>query len=132
MEKSKLKEFYGHLIILGVLFFSQLYCLYSVYTSDASLHLQHYLGFAATAISAVLLFVRPNWSFYALGLTLVLGVENILGFTPPINLAAVYAVDSPALPAATPNLAMYLLLLWAYFSHNRLRQLGQLLFTRNA
>jgi hypothetical protein len=131
MEKAKKKEFYGYVAILTILAITQLYSLYLSFSAALPLTLQHYLGFAATVISGFVLVFRPRWAFYALGATLMLGVENILGFTPTIEFISTRQfVGNFVLPIAYQQFSIYMLLLWAYFSHNRLRQLGQSLFVR--
>jgi hypothetical protein len=131
MEKAKKKEFYGYVAILTILAITQLYSLYLSFSAALPLTLQHYLGFAATVISGFVLVFRPRSAFYALGATLMLGVENILGFTPTIEFISTRQfVGNFVLPIAYQQFSIYMLLLWAYFSHNRLRQLGQSLFVR--
>jgi len=131
MNRAKKREFYGYVAILLMLAVAQLYCLYAAQTSHRPLLLPHYLGFAATGVSALLLLLRPNWVFYALGLTLALGVENILGFTPTLDFVATRQfIGNLVLPVGYQQFSLYMLLIWAYFSFDRLRQLGQLLFVR--
>jgi hypothetical protein len=131
MPREQRKEFYGYVSIIAILVLTQLYSVYVAFTTGSPLTFPHYLGFVATILSTVLLFVRRTWLFYALGFTLMLGVENILGFTPTLDYTATRQfIGNLVLPVAYQNYSIYLLLLWAYFSHSRLRQLGKTLFAR--
>ncbi|WP_266367183.1 hypothetical protein [Tellurirhabdus rosea] len=131
MERAKKREFYGYVAIIVILALTQLYSVYVAHTANLALTLPHYLGFAATGFSTLLLFVRPNWVFYALGITLALGVENILGFTPTLDFVSTRQfIGNLILPVGYQQFSIYMLLVWAYFSFNRLRQIGQLLFVR--
>lgn len=131
MNRSKKKEFYGYLAILAILILTQAYSVYTSLTTGAPLQLPHYLGFAATGVSVLLLAVRPSWVFYALGVTLMLGVENILGFTPDLTFISTRQfIGRTVLPVDYQQFSIYMLLIWAYFSHQRLRALGQALFSR--
>lgn len=131
MKEAKKKEFYGYVAILAILTITQLYSLYLSFSAALPLTLQHYLGFAATVVSGFVLVFRPAWAFYFLGVTLMLGVENILGFTPTIEFVSTRQfIGSFILPIGYQQFSIYMLSLWAYFSHNRLRQLGQSLFVK--
>lgn len=131
MQRAQLKEFYGYGLILIVLAIVQIYSVYVATTTDLSLAWQHYLGFGATGLAIVLwAFRKPQYLFYALGLTLVLGYENLLGFTPTLDFTATrYYFNNMAFPVSYQDFSMYMLLIWAYVAHNRLRGLVQSLFT---
>ncbi|MFD2570633.1 hypothetical protein ACFSUS_08315 [Spirosoma soli] len=123
MQRPQLKEFYGYGLILGVLIAVQSYSVYVASTTDLLLTWQHYLGFAATAVAGILWAVRkPQYLFYALGLTLMLGYENLVGFTPTLDFTATqYYFNSTPLPVSYQDFSMYMLLIWAYVAHERLR-----------
>lgn len=131
MKRSQLKEYYGHIAIVSILILTQLYSAYTAYTTDVYLTAQHYLGFAATALLACLLFIRPAFLFYGLGIILILGVENIIGFTPELGFTNTRLYSgSLALPVAYQNYSLFLFLLWSMFSYQRLAQLGKTLLAR--
>ena len=134
MQRAQLKEFYGYGLILLVLTAVQVYSVYVASTTDLSLTWQHYLGFGATTLAAVLwAFRKPQYLFYALGLTLVLGYENLLGFTPTLDFTSTqYYINSMALPVSYQDFSMYMLLIWAYVAHDRLRTMVQSLFLRTS
>jgi len=125
MQRTQLKEFYGYGLILAVLVSVQAYSIYVAVTTDLSLSWQHYLGFGATAVAGVLwAFRKPQYLFYALGLTLILGYENLLGFTPSLDFTATrYYINNMALHVSYQDFSMYMLLIWAYVAHDRLRNL---------
>lgn len=132
MQRAQLKEFYGYALILGVLTIAQLYSIYVSATTDLVLTWKHYLGFAATGASAVLLLLRQSkYLFFVLGLTLILGYENLVGFTPELVYTSTrYYFNNIALPVSYQDFSMYLLLIWAYVAHSRLRTMAQALFVR--
>ncbi|UFH56417.1 hypothetical protein [Spirosoma sp. KNUC1025] len=134
MQRTQLKEFYGYGLILLVLSAVQGYSIYVAATTDLSLTWKHYLGFGATALAGILWAVRkPQYLFYALGLTLVLGYENLLGFTPTLDFTSTrYYINNMAFPVSYQDFSMYMLLIWAYVAHSRLRTMVQSLFVRNA
>jgi len=133
MQRAQLKEFYGYALIIAVLTIAQLYSVYVASTTDLVLTWKHYAGFAATGISAVLLLFRQSsYLFFVLGLTLVLGYENMVGFTPELVYTSTrYYFNNMALPVSYQDFSMYLLLIWAYVAHNRLRTMAQSLFVRS-
>jgi|GEM_PF-2349958 len=134
MQRTQLKEFYGYGLILFVLTLVQAYSVYLVGTTDLVLSWKHYLGFGATFLADMLwLFRKPQYLFYALGLTLVLGYENLIGFTPSLDFTATqYYFNNVALPVSYQDFSMYMLLIWAYVANNRLRALAQSLFMKRA
>ncbi|RIV25531.1 hypothetical protein DYU11_09550 [Fibrisoma montanum] len=133
MQRAQLKEFYGYALIIAVLTIAQLYSVYVASTTDLVLTWKHYAGFAATGISAILLLYRQSsYLFFVLGLTLVLGYENMVGFTPELVYTSTrYYFNNMALPVSYQDFSMYLLLIWAYVAHNRLRTMAQALFVRS-
>lgn len=133
MQRAQLKEFYGYGLIVFVLVAVQGYSVYVAATTDLALTWKHYAGFGATALAGVLwAFRQPQYLFYALGLTLMLGYENLIGFTPTLNFTATnYYFNNLALPVSYQDFSMYMLLIWAYVAHNRLRSMVQSLFVRN-
>ncbi|GAB4027595.1 hypothetical protein [Spirosoma koreense] len=134
MQRTQLKEFYGYGLILFVLAVVQVYSVYVASTTDLSLTWQHYLGFGATAVAGVLwAFRKPQYLFYALGLTLILGYENLLGFTPSLDFTSTrYYINSMAFPISYQDFSMYMLLIWAYVAHSRLRTMVESLFVKRA
>ncbi|WP_420150804.1 hypothetical protein [Spirosoma sp.] len=134
MQRAQLKEFYGYGLILLVLVSVQLYSVYVAYTTDLSLTWQHYVGFGATTLVGVLwAFRKPQYLFYALGLMLILGYENLMGFTPVLDFTSTrYYINNIAFPVAYQDFSMYMLLIWAYVAHGRLRAMVQSLFVKNA
>ena len=126
MQRAQLKEFYGYSLILVVLAAVQAYSVYVSITTDLALTWKHYVGFSATALAAVLgAFRKPQYLFYALGLTLMLGYENLLGFTPTLDFTSTrYYVNSIAFPVSYQDFSLYMLLIWAYVAHSRLRTLA--------
>ncbi|CAN5177142.1 hypothetical protein BH09BAC4_BH09BAC4_10120 [soil metagenome] len=134
MQRAQLKEFYGYGLILSVLTAVQVYSIYVASTTDLSLTWQHYVGFGATTLAAVLwAFRKPQYLFYALGLTLVLGYENLVGFTPTLDFTSTqYYFNSTAFPVSYQDFSMYMLLVWAYVAHSRLRTMVQSLFLRTS
>ncbi len=133
MQRAQLKEFYGYGLILLVLAAVQIYSIYVANTTDVSLTWKHYLGFGATVLAGILwAFRKPQYLFYALGLTFVLGYENLLGFTPTLDFTATnYYFNNTALPVSYQDFSMYMLLIWAYVANNRLRMMAQSLFVRS-
>jgi hypothetical protein len=134
MQRAQLKEFYGYGLILGVLAAVQAYSIYIASTTDLLLSWQHYAGFGATAVAGILWAIRkPQYLFFALGLTLVLGYENLVGFTPTLDFTATrYYFNNMALPVSYQDFSMYMLLIWAYVAHERLRTIARSLFVRRA
>ncbi|GAB3895340.1 hypothetical protein [Spirosoma agri] len=132
MQRAQLKEFYGYGLILIVLAAAQLYSVYIATTTDVSLTWKHYLGFGATVLAGVLwAFRKPQYLFYALGLTFLLGYENLLGFTPTLDFTATrYYLNNTPFPVSYQDFSMYMLLIWAYVSHERLRTMVQSLFVK--
>ncbi|GAB3497854.1 hypothetical protein GCM10027341_18580 [Spirosoma knui] len=134
MQRAQLKEFYGYGLILGVLAAVQTYSIYMASTTNLTLTWQHYAGFGATALAGILwAFRKPKYLFYALGLTLMLGYENLVGFTPTLDFTATqYYINNMALPVSYQDFSMYMLLIWAYVAHERLRTIARSLFVRRA
>ncbi|RYF50592.1 MAG: hypothetical protein EOO39_44175 [Cytophagaceae bacterium] len=132
MQRAQLKEFYGYGLILAVLTTVQVYSIYLATTTDFSLSWKHYAGFGATALAGVLcVFRKPQYLFYALGLTLVMGYENLIGFTPTLDFTATrYYINNMAFPVSYQDFSMYMLLIWAYVAHARLRTMAQALFVK--
>ncbi|GAB2565315.1 hypothetical protein [Spirosoma areae] len=130
MQRPQLKEFYGYGLILLVLTAVQAYSIYVAATTDLFLTWQHYLGFGATTLAGILwAFRKPEYLFYALGLTFVLGYENLLGFTPTLDFTATrYYINNMVFPISYQDFSMYMLLIWAYVAHTRLRTMVQTLF----
>lgn len=132
MQRAQLKEFYGYGLILLVLIAAQAYSIFVATTTDLSLGWKHYLGFGATMLAAILwAFRKPQYLFYALGLTFVLGYENLLGFTPTLDFTSTqYYINNTSFPVSYQDFSMYMLLIWAYVAHGRLRTMAQALFVR--
>ncbi|MBN8821794.1 MULTISPECIES: hypothetical protein [unclassified Spirosoma] len=132
MQRSQLKEFYGYGLIVIALLAVQLYSVYVATTTDLVLTWKHYAGFAATLLAIVLWAVRkPDYLFYVLGLTLILGYENLIGFTPTLTFTSTrYYVNNTALPVSYQDFSMYMLIIWAYIAHNRLRTMAMSLVKR--
>lgn len=133
MQRAQLKEFYGYGLILLVLTTVQIYSVYVATTTDLSLTWKHYLGFVATTLAGILwAFRKPQYLFYALGLTFILGYENLLGFTPTLDFTSTrYYINAIAFPVSYQDFSLYMLLIWAYVAHSRLRTLVQSLFVKN-
>jgi hypothetical protein len=134
MQRAQLKEFYGYGLIVGVLVAAQLYSVYVASTTDLLLTWKHYAGFGATLLAGLFWALRkPAYLFYALGLTLVLGYENLLGFTPTLDFTSTqYYFNNTAFPVSYQDFSMYMLLIWAYVAHGRLRNMAQSLFLRTS
>jgi hypothetical protein len=132
MQRAQLKEFYGYGLIVLILIAVQGYSVYVATTTDLALTWKHYLGFGATALAAVLWAIRkPQYLFYALGLILILGYENLIGFTPTLSFTSTrYYISNLALPVSYQDFSMYMLLIWAYVAHGRLRAIVQSLFVK--
>ncbi|MBD2702008.1 hypothetical protein IC229_15265 [Spirosoma sp. BT702] len=132
MQRAQLKEFYGYGLIVLILIVVQSYAIYVAFTTELTLTWKHYVGFSATALTSILWAVRkPTYLFYALGLTLMLGYENLIGFTPSLQFTSTrYYVNNLALPVSYQDFSMYMLLIWAYVAQSRLRTMVQGLFTR--
>ena len=132
MQRALLKEFYGYGLIVFILIAVQVYSVYIATTTDLSLTWKHYVGFGATALAGMLWVIRkPQYLFYALGLTLILGYENLIGFTPTLGFTSTrYYINNTALPVSYQDFSMYMLLIWAYVAHGRLRGLVQSVFLR--
>lgn len=133
MQRAQLKEFYGYGLIVIVLIAVQGYSVYVATTTALDLTWKHYAGFGATAVAGVLwAFRKPQYLFYALGLTLVLGYENLIGFTPTLGFTSTnYYFNNKPLPVSYQDFSMYMLLIWAYVANGRLRSIVQSLFIRN-
>ena len=132
MQRAQLKEFYGYGLILLVLITVQLYSVYVANTTDLLLTWKHYIGFCATTLAGILwAFRKPQYLFYALGLTFILGYENLLGFTPTLDFTSTqYYINTTVFPVSYQDFSMYMLLIWAYVAHSRLRMLVQSLFMK--
>ncbi|MVM40925.1 hypothetical protein GO730_29910 [Spirosoma sp. HMF3257] len=132
MQRAQLKEFYGYGLIVFVLIAVQGYSLYVAATTDLALTWKHYAGFGATVLAGILWAVRkPQYLFYVLGLTLILGYENLIGFTPTLDFTATrYYINNMVLPVSYQDFSMYMLLIWAYVAHARLRTIVQSLFLK--
>lgn len=126
MQRAQLKEFYGYGLIVLVLIAVQMYSVYIATTTDLILTWKHYAGFIATLLAGILWVIRkPDYVFYALGLTLILGYENLIGFTPTLSFTSTrYYFNSTALPISYQDFSMYMLIIWAYIAHNRLRAMA--------
>ncbi|WP_080054739.1 hypothetical protein [Spirosoma aerolatum] len=133
MQRSQLKEFYGYGLIVLVLLAVQIYSVYIATTTDLVLTWKHYAGFSATILAGVLWAIRkPDYLFYVLGLTLILGYENLIGFTPTLTFTSTrYYFNSIALPVSYQDFSMYMLIIWAYIAHNRLRTMAMSLVKRS-
>ncbi|GAB4040365.1 hypothetical protein [Spirosoma gilvum] len=132
MQRSQLKEFYGYGLIVLILIAVQVYSVYVATTTDLALTWKHYAGFSATVVAGILWIIRkPDYLFYALGLTLILGYENLIGFTPALTFTSTrYYFNSTALPVSYQDFSMYMLIIWAYIAHNRLRTMAMSLVRR--
>ncbi|GAB3692212.1 hypothetical protein GCM10027592_10910 [Spirosoma flavus] len=133
MQRAQLKEFYGYGLIVLILIAVQSYAIYVAFTTDLTLTWKHYVGFGATALTSVLWALRkPQFLFYALGLTLMLGYENLIGFTPSLQFTSTrYYLNNLALPVSYQDFSMYMLLIWAYVAQGRIRTMAQALFVRS-
>jgi hypothetical protein len=79
-KKQKLKE----LIPLGVIVAALIYTAVVVLTSDTVLTSQHWIAYTLTFLVIAVYFLNKKIANILLGLTLILGLLNVLAFTPTI------------------------------------------------
>jgi hypothetical protein len=80
MKGQKIKE----LIPLGLIVVALIYTAITVLTTDIVLTHQHWIAYGLTSIVLVTFFLNKNISNIILGLTIILGLLNVLAFTPTI------------------------------------------------
>lgn len=80
MKGQKIKE----LIPLGLIVVALIYTAITVLTTDTILTHQHWIAYGLTLVVLVTLFLNKKISNIILGLTIVLGLLNIVAFTPTI------------------------------------------------
>lgn len=76
--KNKLKE----LIPLGLIVAALIYTAITVLTTTTILTHQHWLAYGLTSAILVMFFINKKISNFILGITLILGLLNIVSFTP--------------------------------------------------
>jgi hypothetical protein len=80
MKGQKIKE----LIPLGLIVVALIYTAITVMTTDIVLTHQHWIAYGLTSIVLVTIFLNKKISNIILGLTIILGLLNVLAFTPTI------------------------------------------------
>ncbi|MEJ1241078.1 hypothetical protein WBG78_23220 [Chryseolinea sp. T2] len=80
MKGQKIKE----LIPIGLIVIALIYTAITVLTTDIILTHQHWIAYGLTSLVLVTLFINKKISNIILGLTLILGLLNVLAFTPTI------------------------------------------------
>lgn len=80
MKGQQIKE----LIPLGLIVGALVYTTIVVLTSDMVLTHQHWIAYGLTGVVLVTYFLKPDLSNIILGLTIVLGLLNVVAFTPTI------------------------------------------------
>ena len=80
MKSQKIKE----LIPLGLVVIALVYTAIVVMTTDIILTHQHWIAYGLTLIILVTYFLNQKISNVILGLTIILGLLNVLAFTPAI------------------------------------------------
>lgn len=80
MKGQKIKE----LIPLGLIVVALIYTAITVFTTDIILTHQHWIAYGLTLVVLVTLFINRKFSNIILGLTIILGLLNLVAFTPTI------------------------------------------------
>src|SRR5688572_16308192 len=80
MKGQKIKE----LIPLGLVVIALIYTTITVLTTDIVLTHQHWIAYGLTSVVLVTYFLNKIISNIILGLTITLGLLNVLAFTPTI------------------------------------------------
>jgi len=80
MKGQKIKE----LIPLGLIVAALIYTAITVLTTDTILTHQHWIAYGLTLLVLVTLFLNKKISNIILGLTIILGLLNIVAFTPTV------------------------------------------------
>jgi hypothetical protein len=80
MKGQNIKE----LIPLGLIVMALIYTTITVLTTDIILTHQHWIAYGLTLVVLVTLFINKRISNIILGLTIILGLLNIVAFTPTI------------------------------------------------
>jgi hypothetical protein len=80
MTRQKIKE----LIPLGLVVPALVYTTITVLTTDTVLTHQHWIAYGPTSVVLVIYFLSKRISNIILGLTIILGLLNVLAFTPTI------------------------------------------------
>ena len=73
------------LLPLMILVGAALYTLWVVYSTNNVLTTKHEFGLGLVLVCIVVSFIRLNWGVYLTGITLFLGVGNLVVFTPTID-----------------------------------------------
>jgi len=81
MKKQKIKE----LIPLGLIIAALVYTTIVVLTTNTILTYHHWIAYGLTSIVLVTFLINNKLSNIILGLTLVLGLINVVAFTPTIT-----------------------------------------------
>lgn len=80
MKGQKIKE----LIPLGLVVLALVYTTITVLTTDTVLTHQHWIAYGLTFVVLLTYFLNKKISNIILGLTIILGLLNVLAFTPTI------------------------------------------------
>jgi hypothetical protein len=80
MTKWNIKELIPLGLVVGALFYTAVVVL----TSNSILTHQHWIAYGLTAVVLLTIFLNKTISNIALGLTIFLGLLNVLAFTPTI------------------------------------------------
>lgn len=80
MKRQKIKE----LIPLALVVIALVYTTITVLTTDTVLTHQHWIAYGLTFVVLVTYFLNKKISNIILGLTIILGLLNVLAFTPTI------------------------------------------------
>ncbi len=80
MKRQKIRE----LIPLGLIVVALIYTAITVLTTDIILTYQHWIAYGLTTIVLVTFFLNRKISNIILGLTIILGLLNVIAFTPTI------------------------------------------------
>jgi hypothetical protein len=80
MKGQKIKE----LVPLGLIGLALIYTAITVLTTDIVLTHQHWIAYGLTLVVLVTFFLNKKISNIILGLTIILGLLNIVAFTPTI------------------------------------------------
>ena len=78
MDKEKLKK----LIPLGLIVGGLIYTIIRTLTSDVAMTQRHWIACGLTSVILIAYFINTKFSNIILGVTLVLGLVNLITFTP--------------------------------------------------
>ena len=74
-----------YLLPLVILIFAVAYSCYVVYITDIVFGKKHYVGFVFLFLSVIGTFLRKEVGIYFTGITLLIGMFNLIAFTPAIE-----------------------------------------------